>query len=554
MTIRSLIFTAAIVATAGSAWASDVPTRGGTIVYLNYEPQLLNPYMEPEAVAGMFGRLVSRGLTDRDEQGHWVPLLAQKVPDPKDGDVSADLLTVTWKLRPNLKWSDGTPLTSDDLRFTWEVCGNPKNGCAKNQGFVDITRVETPDPQTIVLHYKKLFFAYAGQFRQGVLPRHSKDVGTPSQVATWTWNRTMSPTDGPFTVVKWDAGQGMTLARNPYFYEPGKPYLDGIDVVFKNDPQTMFQALLAGEADMSTWLTIPAPEQLKEAKDRGFTFGNGDAPYLNTIQFNLRDPKDLAKPHPILGDVRVRRALMLGINVDDVIADWSVPGFNKVRRITSRADLEPGFECNMPPVRFDPAAAARMLDEAGWKLVDGVRQKNGVKMRLRVGTYTGFNLEPNIVVLQSQLRKLGIDARVENVDAQVLYSSWLGNSPMYRGDFDILFYDNARDLPGIQDDFEAFYASSSVASQSNPSGRNSSGIDDKQIDDWLSDAGRTLDPEKRKQLYCKIADRVQNGIAAQEYTATYTNWPLSQPKLKGWKQYEMMTWFGQGSENWYLAK
>jgi ABC-type transport system substrate-binding protein len=100
---------------------------------------------------------------------------------------------------------------------------------------------------------------------------------------------------------------------------------------------------------------------------------------------------------------------------------------------------------------------------------------------------------------------------------------------------------------------ESFFATSQIPSATNPSGRNTGGISDPQIDGWLTQASTTLDPAARKDLYCKISDRVQNTLYAQEYTSTWTNWPISQPKLKGWEQYEKYSWFGAGSENWYLA-
>ena len=130
-----------------------------------------------EAIGGETSQLISRGLADVDQQGHWQPILATEVPDPSNGLVSADGQTVTWHLKPDLKWSDGSPLTSDDLKFTWEVCGAANSGCSKSAGFVDIKSVDTPDPQTIVLHYDRYYDGYKGQYKWGILPRHSPDIG-----------------------------------------------------------------------------------------------------------------------------------------------------------------------------------------------------------------------------------------------------------------------------------------------------------------------------------------------------------------------------------------
>jgi peptide/nickel transport system substrate-binding protein len=138
---------------ASGALAQDgEPVPGGEITYVTFtNVEVFNPRMLPEGVNFQVGELINRGLSEFDYQGNIITELAEKIPDPDDGDVSEDLLTVTWKLKDGLLWSDGEPLTSDDLRFTWEVCGNPANGCAKSEGLVDVESVDTPDDRTIVL-------------------------------------------------------------------------------------------------------------------------------------------------------------------------------------------------------------------------------------------------------------------------------------------------------------------------------------------------------------------------------------------------------------------
>jgi peptide/nickel transport system substrate-binding protein len=312
---------------------------------------------------------------------------------------------------------------------------------------------------------------------------------------------------------------------------------------------------MSGQGGLLSWLPAPDAKLLAQAKARGFALGNGETASLNEIQFNLRDPTDVTRPHPILGDPTVRRALLSGIDVAAALASWNVAGLYGVRRTTSPADLEPDYACHIPPIAFDPAAAGRLLDAAGWTPdYGGIREKSGRRLHLRLGFYTGADVDfsANVAALRAQLRRLGVDADIQAVDQSLLFSDWVSGSPLFTGDFDIMFYDWQPDLAGIEHDFDSFFASSNVPSAENPGGRNVNGIADPMIDAWLKQARTNLDLRTRRDLYCRVAERVQNGLYAQEYTAAVPNWPISAASLRGWLQAERYTWFGQDAEDWYL--
>jgi peptide/nickel transport system substrate-binding protein len=539
-----------------TAVESAVP-RGGTINYITFaEPLTLNPRMLPEGIAFQVGELVNRGLSEFDNKGNVYAELAEKVPDPADGDVSDDLLTVTWKLREGVKWSDGTPVTSDDLRFTWEVCGDPASGCAKNAGFVDIESVDTPDERTIVLHYKQPFFDYKVQFREGVLPRKCTDCGAPGEIASWKYSETVNPNLGPFSITEWVHGEKITMARNENFYlaADGKPYLDGVNVIFGADIEPFRQAILTGAADVSPWGTKLSLAQIKELVDGGFQIGSGSSPYQNRLQLNTLTP-DRSAPHPILGDPKVREAILTGSDVAAIVADWTVEGYYEAPRMTARADLYgAAWECGNEPIPYDVNRANQLLDEAGWaKGGDGIRAKDGQRMSLRVTTYTGFYQEDNVVAWIAELAKLGIEATAQNYTATELYSSFADGSPMFTGNYDLLFYDFAKDFgadPHL--DYEVFYRSTNVPSASNSSGRNINAVNSTEIDGLLDEAAGNLDTAKRKANYCRISEIVNKELFAENYTGIIPNWQMLSPKVKGWTDGELYVWFGSESENWYV--
>jgi peptide/nickel transport system substrate-binding protein len=540
-----------------SASASAAVPRGGTINYITFaEPLTLNPRMLPEGIAFQVGELVNRGLSEFDNQGNVYAELAEKVPDPADGDVSEDLLTVTWKLREGVTWSDGSPLTSDDLRYTWEVCSDPASGCAKNAGFVDVESVETPDDRTIVLHYRQPFFDYKVQFREGVLPRTCADCGAPGEIASWKYSETVNPNLGPFSITEWVHGEKITMAHNENFYlaDEGKPYLDGVNVIFGPDIEPFRQAILTGAADVSPWGVKLNKAQIDELVNGGFQIGSGSSPYQNRIQLNTVTP-DRSAPHPILGDPKVREAILTGSDIAAIVADWTVEGYYESPRMTARADLYgTAWECGNEPIPYDLDRANQLLDEAGWvKGGDGIRAKDGQRMSLRVTTYTGFYQEDNVVAWIAELAKLGIEGTAQNYTATELYSSFADGSPMFTGNYDLLYYDFAKDFgadPHL--DYELFYRSTNVPSASNSSGRNMNAVSSPEIDRLLDESAGNVDSAARKANYCRISEIVNKELFAENYTGILPNWQMLSPKVKGWTDGELYVWFGSESENWYL--
>ena len=229
---------------------------GGSIVFTHLEPATLNPYIRPDLEAWAAAQMVNKGLVDLDPKGNWVPILAEEIPDLDKGTVSEDGLTVTWKLRPDLKWSDGEPLTIDDLVYTWEICKDAGSGCAWNAGFDKIESITSEDGLTVVIKYKEFHPDFVGQFRNGILPKHGTGPGT--NMLEWEWNRTITPGNGPFILKEWVPSDYLLFERNPNFYDSPKPYLD--EVVWKIVPdfEVMRQMVLSGEADAMGFSRSPS--------------------------------------------------------------------------------------------------------------------------------------------------------------------------------------------------------------------------------------------------------------------------------------------------------
>lgn len=187
------------------------------------EPDNVVPYYTVMSYAVWIAQLTLVGLAEWDENGNFVPELAAELPTADNGGVSADGLTITWKLKPCLFWSDGEPLTSADVKFTWEQNVNPDNASVQTTGYSQIDSIDTPDDQTVVIHFKELYAPWQTLFTQGpnntgsILPKHILD-GQPT-LNTNPFIHWPTVSSGPFVISDWVAGDHMTLLPNPNFYK-----------------------------------------------------------------------------------------------------------------------------------------------------------------------------------------------------------------------------------------------------------------------------------------------------------------------------------------------
>ncbi|MBI1854375.1 MAG: hypothetical protein HYR93_00610 [Chloroflexi bacterium] len=216
------------------------------------EPDNIVPYYTQMSYAIWITQLTLVGLGEWDDKGAFVPELAADVPTADNGGVSADGLTITWKLKPCLFWSDGEPLTSADVKFTWQSIMDPKNVPLSRVGYDKIASIDTPDDQTVVIKFSELYPGWQTLFTQGpnnsgaILPKHVLDGKTGLEKDPFTHQPTVF--SGPFAITEWVAGDHMTLLPNPNFYK-GRAKLDQVQIKFVPDPETALAGLKTGDID-----------------------------------------------------------------------------------------------------------------------------------------------------------------------------------------------------------------------------------------------------------------------------------------------------------------
>lgn len=524
---------------------------GGTVVLiLPEEPTTLNYYLADAAIVRQVADATSMtGLVTIDENGDFVPVLAQELPTLENGGLSADYLSVTWKLREGLKWSDGEPLTSDDVRFTVEVLSNPESGALVGTGgFDQVASVETPDDLTIVLTYSSPYPGYLDQFAYGLFPRHA--TGAPEDMLSWDWNR--SPvTAGPFILSNWASGQSITLTRNPNYFEEGKPYLDTLVFRIVPEPSAQTAMMLNGEAQFHLW-----PGEFKEEYD-DLMKGKATQQLIPgiwnmAIDFNLSAPFDgdpsEAAPHPILGDIRVRQAIAHAINYESLQQDVLLGTVSD----STNPFAYGWYECPLPRKHgFDVEKANQLLDEAGWVMgSDGIRvaqgalyAADGTRLSLELQGYTAFDpLQLTEEFIVENLKAVGIEARIQNYDFSIIFGSYEDKSPRMTGDFDMLIFDRGFTTEPQSYNFDAYH-SSRIPGDANTTGGNYFRWLNPQVDAALELAGSSFDMQTRIDAYCAIGQAVIDDLP-QVYLYLFQDGYGIADNLTG---YRLNTW---GSMSW----
>jgi peptide/nickel transport system substrate-binding protein len=561
--LLTFAFAIALVATACSAPTTTPPasasaaasataqpiTRGGTaIVAIWQEPTQLGAPYGNQTVLGLVINGTVEGLADTTTDGKYVPTLATEVPDVANGGVvvKGDKMDVTWKLKPGIKWSDGDPLTSADIKYTWELwLKDPKVNT--RTGFELIESVDLPNDLTAVLHYKSVYASYPLNF-SSILPKHLLEK--EADVTKTDYVRRPLGT-GPFKITEFKTGESITLEKNTnYRGAPDKPYLDKI--IFKSVPssQVALAQLQAGEVHGMWNLTEAQTPDVE--KTAGLTLQVVPGPTVERIELNTAVNKEFTDPnsvHPVLGDIAVRKALLYATPkqqlVDKLLFGKAKPGASPVSQ---------GWAAYREPQEgYDPAKANKALDDAGWvKGSDGIRSKGGVRASLTYTTTTGDQLRERVQqVLVDEWKAIGIEVKIQNQPSAVfLAGSCTAKDPRKLGTYDIDMYAST---PSIDPHTTMLrYHSKRIPTQADCAGENYTRFKNPAADAAIDAAGATLDLEKRKASYA-TALKALNDAYVIIWLYDRANIDARVNALQGWEPnvWRRFTW---NMQNWWMKK
>lgn len=467
---------------------------GIAVVALTQEPGMLSPMFSTQSGSNLTFAFVVEPLFTILDTGERVPNLATEIPTRDNGMVSEDGLTVTYEVQEGITWSDGEPLTADDLAFTIDVTKQPDTLSIPDPEYGTIASYEVVDPQTIKITFTATQPNYLNLFRQ-VLPAHRFDG--PNIAADDPELREPTGT-GPFKITKWTSGDEITLLRNEnYWRTDTQPLLDGVTIKINPDLTTAVNGFTRGEFDLVFGLTAGDLDEVAAAVDSGAPIELHEKPentgFVEWLWVNNSAQGQLGTPHPVLGDPAVREAIDLAIDREGILNDV-LGGFGTLSNSLVYAGFG-GEHTETAP--FDPEQAQEVLEDAGWELgSDGVRSKDGVRASLKFQTISGDEVRALYQqVIQQNLKSIGIETIIENVPSNLMFGDASDGGLLATGNFDLMM-SRAGKLPDPSEWMMEF-ESSQIPAGSESTGYSYAWWSNPEYDSLVATVTSEMDPELR---------------------------------------------------------
>jgi peptide/nickel transport system substrate-binding protein len=490
--------------TARHAWTVPDTVRAG----FSQVPRTLNPILATQVIEDSIDSLFSDKLISMDGRGNFVPMLAQRVPTQANGDISADGLTIRYRLRHNVRWHDGVPFTSKDVRFTYDAIMNPANDVVSRNGYDDVRAVTTPDAYTVVFHLKRSYGPFvATAFSESdspyeILPEHL--LGGLHDVNNAPFNAHPIGT-GPFKFVRWIRGDRIVFTRNDDYFL-GKPKLKTIIVKLIPDENTEVEQLRTHEIDWMWQASTNAYKAIKGLRDLQIMVTPLNAYYA--VMFNTAKPPT--------SDVRLRRAIQAAI---DKTALARTLTFGEADPATE--DLPPflwAYDRTLRPTPYDPAAARAALAAAGY----------GPAHPLSLELYyeqSSALLKTLAVQVQSSLAPLGITIHIHPQVSSLIYGGYGAGGTLARGKYQLALY---QWIAGADPD---------DSSQFMCRNRPPAGYDQSQYCSPATDAAEDLalhsyDRATRKRAYARVQEQLARDVPL-DFLLWYKDIQPLNPDLRG---------------------
>jgi len=507
--VRFLVLALAclLVATAPSRAA---PERTLTIGITQF-PHTLHPSVDSMAATTYILGMARRPITAYDADWELTCRLCTALPTldnglavvepvpPDIGDGSGKGMAVTYTLPAAAVWGDGTPITSADVRFTWEVGKHPKTGITAAEGYRRIRDVEIIDDKTFVLHQDRISFAYNAINDLRLLPAHLERAAFETDPARYREQSTFErdPTNpglyfGPYVVASVTTGSQVTLTRNPRWWGK-RPFFDRIVVKAVENTAALEANLLSGGLDAIAG-------ELGLAVDQAIAFEarHGNAYKVLYQPALFYEHLDVNLDNPVLADVRVRRALLHAIDrqaISDRLFGGKVPV-----ALTSVSPLDRVYTEDVPRYPYDPETAQRLLSEAGWTPgPDGIRVKDGHRLAFDLQTTAGDRSRERVEqVLQAQWRAVGAEARIRNEPARTLFAETLSKRK-FKGLVQFAWISSPENPPR-----STLHCDQIPSADNAWTGQNYTGYCNPEVDALLEAINSELDPDTRTTLWADL--------------------------------------------------
>jgi peptide/nickel transport system substrate-binding protein len=482
--------------------------RDQLTIGISQYPSTLHPAIDEMAAKAYVLGLTRRPLTAYDADWKLVCLLCTELPsfdrgtaveEPAPGGGTG--LAVTYTIRPGATWGDGVPVSTDDVLFTYQAGRDPRSGFDGHDLFQrDISNITVKDTRTFTVHLTRRTCEYQSLGGFDLLPAHLERPIFEADPTAYA-NRTLYQTDptnpglwfGPYRVVSVQTGSDLVLEPNPNWWGPPAAFRRIVVRAIENSA-ALEAALLAGDIDLIPGeIGLPLDQALALERRQS---GRVDILTKAGLFF---EHLDVNLDQPALADVRVRRALLTALDRDTLSRELF--GGRQPVADSLVSPLDRMFDPDGPRTRFDPAAANRLLDEAGWTGRSGGIRTNaaGDKLSLTLATTAG-NRSRELVeqVLQAQWRQVGVEVRIENQPARVLFGQTL-RERRFDGLAMFAWISAPENIP------RSILHSTMIPSAANGfSGQNYPGLRNPELDKVLDDLEVVCEPKANHALWARL--------------------------------------------------
>jgi peptide/nickel transport system substrate-binding protein len=536
------------------------PTKrggGGALKVLWWQgATLLNPHFAVGTKDQDGSRIFYEPLASWSEAGEMIPVLAAEVPTRENGGVATDGLSVTWKLKPGVTWHDGKPFTADDVVFNWEYAKDPATAAVTVGSYKDI-KVDKINDLTVKITFPKPtpFWseAFVGLFGM-IIPKHifAEYIGAKSREAP----ANLKPVGtGPYKFVDFKPGDMVKGEINTNYHIANQPHFDSIEMKGGGDAVSAARAVIqSGEFDFA-W-NMQVEDEILLKLEQG---GKGKAVFVQganveKIGLNSTDPWTevegerchLSTKHPAFSDPEVRKAM--GLLVDKASVEKFIYG--RAGLATSNVVNNPErFRSKNTKWEFNIDKANAILDAAGWvKGADGIRGKDGKKLKFVYQTSTNAPRQKNQAIVKQACQKAGIDIEIKTVVASVFFGSDVANPDTYTkfyADIQMLTFPMQQPDPQI---FLQQFLTSSIGTKANKwQGLNYTRFRSAEYDALHKQSESELDAVKRAAMMIKMNDivmeagyiipviyRPQVHAVSLKLKGEYSGWDSSLWNLAAW--------------------
>ena len=487
---------ALLCAVIGAALALPSAASAYTPHVLTYTDNLdvatLNPFLATSGNIANLSELTMAVFTRYDAQGRQIPELITELPTRANHGISPDGKAITWHLRHGVKWSDGAPFDAGDVVYTVAVAKDNANNLSARDPWDRLTSVSAPDKYTVVFHFNDPYSAFLSDYFAAntslscVLPKHILGPGTAINNAAYNG---LPVGIGAFRYTAFRRGDAVEMEANPYYWR-GQPKLKKIIYKIQPEQNTSLTQLQTGEIDMWDTVNGTYADRAKAIPNKAnFT---RLSQFMGGLFFNTS--------HPQLSDPRVRRALRLATNRQTI--------FDKVvlRNGTMTESVVPRIAkdfADIPFSAYNPAAAEKLLDDAGWKRASGgTRAKNGVPLSLDIAIPAGYApSETMAALIHDDWGAIGVGLVVHTYANGTFFGPYSAGGILETGKFDVATLSQGG---GNDSNVASAYACSSVP----PKGFNLTRYCRADVDASVAAYLHTFDPAAK----AKIAKTVQEQI------------------------------------------